>query len=429
MQAQEEEHQGQVQTKRLRLSRRQFLIISAVTVGVAGTGLVIGFNVFGKQSKGGKGGASSFAPNAWVRIDADNTVTIQVGKSEMGQGVMTALPMLLAEELDADWSKVRVEQPNADVQYGDQLTDGSSSVSDSFSPMRDAGSVARALLIAAAAQTWGVKQSTCRTEKSMVIHIPTGKRLPYGDLVGLASTLPMNADNLASLRQKQPTEFTLIGTRTPRVDSPQKTDGSARFGLDVRVPGMRYATVARCPYLGGSLDHMDSTKASSTPGVLKVLQIKSGIAVVAENTWAAIQGRQALEITWNPGPNAQFSSAQLQSQLAAQVQSLVGSNTGTGKTIEAVYETPFLAHATMEPMNCTADVQATRCEVWAPTQAPQQAQQVAATESGLPLKAVTLHVTFAGGGFGRRTYTDFVAEAVQVSKAIGAPVQVVLDPR
>jgi isoquinoline 1-oxidoreductase beta subunit len=333
--------------------------------------------------------------------------------------------MLLAEELDADWSKVRVEQAPASSQFGDQKTDGSSSLSDSFDTMRSSGANARALLLLAAAKVWKVDQSTCRTEKGLVIHSPSGRRLQYGDLIGVANTLDSGSVTFGITKLKQPEQFTLIGTRIPRVDTPQKVDGSAIFGLDVRLPGMRYATIARCPILGGALKHVDSTGTSAVPGVLQVLQIESGVAVVAENTWAAIQGRKALKVTWDPGQNAQLDSAKLRKQLAAEVQNLAGgSPTTPGKTVESVYETPFLAHAPMEPMNCTAYVQSNHCEVWAPTQHPQAARQIASTVSGLPLKAVTLHVTLIGGGFGRRVETDFVMEAVQISSAIGAPVKV-----
>jgi isoquinoline 1-oxidoreductase subunit beta len=334
--------------------------------------------------------------------------------------------MLLAEELDADWAHVRVEQALADALYGDQKTDGSSSVSDSFYPMRSVGAQARAVLVSAAAQTWGVHPSTCRTEKGAVIHPPSGKHLPYGELIGVASTIKLDPAMLAGVQLKQSEQFALIGTRAPRVDTPQKIDGSAIFGLDIRLPGMRYATIARCPILGGTFQSVDSTNARAVPGVLRIFQIESGVAVVAEHTWAAILGRQALMLTWNPGPHAQLASDQLRKQLVAEVQKLAsGSAAGTGKTVEAVYETPFLAHAPMEPMNCTAHVQTNHCEVWAPTQHPQAAQQVASAVSGLPPEAIKLHVTFIGGGFGRRVETDFVAEAVEVSKAIGAPVQVV----
>jgi isoquinoline 1-oxidoreductase subunit beta len=428
-----EEQESQGHPQKHAISRRQFLIGAVIAGGAAGTGLYIGFKVFGRHDKDGSGvpvstaHTNSFAPDVWVRLDADNTVTIQVAKSELGQGVLTSLAMLLAEELDADWTKVQVEQALADRQFGDQKTDGSSSISDSFYTMRSSGAQARALLVLAAAQMWGVDKSTCRTDKGEVIHIPSGRRLPYGALIGVASTLSRGSLSLAaSANLKQTEQFTLIGTRAPGVDTPSKIDGSAIFGLDVRLPGMRYATIARCPFLGGTLKHVDSTKASAVPGVLQVLQIESGVAVVAENTWAAIQGRQALKVTWNAGPNAQLDSSQLRKQLETEVQNLVRKSPSvTGKTVEAVYETPFLAHGTMEPMNCTAHVQTNRCEVWAPTQHPQAAQQVASTVTGLPLSAITLHVTLMGCGFGRRVETDFIIEAVQISSSIGAPVQVV----
>jgi len=428
-----EEQESQEHLQKHSINRRQFLIGAVIAGGVAGTALVIGFNVFERHGKTGTASPGSiahpdsFASDVWVRLDADNTVTIQVARSEVGQGVLTSLAMLLAEELDADWSKVRVEQALADTQFGDQKTDGSSSVSDSFYTMRSVGAKARTLLVLAAARVWGVDQSTCRTEEGVVFHTPSGRHLPYGDLIGVASSLDSSSVSLAAVKLKQTEQFTLIGTRVPRVDTPQKIDGSALFGLDVRLPGMRYATIARCPILGGTLKHVvDSTRASAVPGVLQVLQIESGVAVVAENTWAAIQGRQALNVTWTSGPNIQLDSAQLRKQLAAGVQNLAGrSPLGAGKTVEAVYETPFLAHAAMEPMNCTAYVQTNHCEVWAPTQHPQAARQVASNVSGLPLTAVTLHVTLIGGGFGRRVETDFVVEAVQISSAIGAPVKVV----
>ena len=425
---QESQEQPQIHA----INRRQFLIGAVIAGGVAGTALVIGFNVFGQHGKTGTAAPgsitrpSSFAPDVYVRLNADNTVTIQVARSEVGQGVLTSLAMLLAEELDADWSKVRVEQALADRQFGDQKTDGSSSVSDSFYTMRSAGAKARTLLVLAAAHIWGVDQSTCRTEKGVVFHTPSGRHLPYGNLIGVASTLDPSSVSLAAVKLKQTEQFTLIGTRVPRVDTPQKIDGSAIFGLDVRLPGMRYATIARCPILGGTLKHVDSARASVVPGVLQIVQLESGVAVVAENTWAAIRGRQALNLTWNPGPNMRLDSALLREQLASEVQNLAGTRSlSNGKTVEAIYETPFLAHVAMEPMNCTAYVQTNHCEVWAPTQHPQAARQVASTVSGLPLEAVTLHVTLIGGGFGRRVETDFVVEAVQISSSIGAPVKVV----
>ncbi|HEY7126222.1 MAG TPA: xanthine dehydrogenase family protein molybdopterin-binding subunit [Ktedonobacterales bacterium] len=409
-----------------RLSRRQFLALSAVA-GVAGTSLVIGITLYNKRGAALKPSTKPLAPNLWVRIDPDNTVTVRVAKSEMGQGVLTALPMLLIEELDADWSKVRVEQAPADSQYGTQLTDGSSSVSGLFFTLRQAGAEARALLVEAAAEQWGVDPSTCRTDKGVVLHPASGQRLAYGALTEVASALGKPAP--ASLKLKKSAQFSLIGTRAPRLDTPAKIDGSAQFGLDVRVPGLRYATLARPPVPGASLQHVNSASASAVPGVLQVIQVPSGVAVVAETTWAAIRGRAALELTWDEGQNAGLSSAIVHEQLAAQVQKLVAANnqaaSADAQTIQATYETPYQAHATLEPMNCTAWVQADRCEVWAPTQDPGGAQIAASSASGLLANQVMVHVTLMGGGFGRRAQSDFVSEAVQVSKAIGQPVQVV----
>jgi isoquinoline 1-oxidoreductase beta subunit len=419
-------HEGPL--TKLALSRRRFLVISATTAA-AGASLFIGVHFVSSRDSGRKRSSHTFAPNIWVRIDPGSTVTITVAKSEMGQGVLTALAMVVAEELDADWSKVRVMQAPADTRYGNQVTDGSSSVSSTYPTLRAAGALARAYLVAAAAQTWGVDHTTCRTERGMVIHSASGRRLVYGDLTDTAARLPANATTLAAMKLKDVTRFTLIGTRAAKVDTPAKSDGSARFGLDIRLPGMHYAVVARCPFLGGSVKSFDASAANAVRDVLQVVQVPSGVAVVAQNTWAAMQGRRALRVTWDPGPNAQLDTTHLRAQLAIQVQTLWQAAgpapAGANRTLEADYEAPFLAHAAMEPLNCTADVHGNRCEVWAPTQAPQDAQGAVAQAIGLPYEAVTVHVTFMGGGFGRRRYSDFVAESAQLSKAIGAPVQVV----
>lgn len=434
MQQSVRESESRIRAPGRRLSRRQFLLVSAVAGGIAGTGLLISLRASGAWHQGGSGATAtsvpltSFEPNIWIRIDADNTTSIWIGKSEMGQGISTALAMIAAEELDADWATVKVQQAPADTQYGEQKTDGSTSVSDSFYTMRRAGATARAFLVAVAAKAWQVNPTTCRTEKGQVIHASDSKRLSYGELIGVASRLKLNPATLTLpwTNLKDPAKWSLIGTRVQRIDAPQKVNGSAIFGLDVRVPEMCYATIARCPTLGGSLARFDSSRALQVPNVLQVLQIESGLAVVATNTWAAIQGRQALEITWKPGPNGHVASAQLKAQLVAETQRLAEKLAqDPGRTLTATYETPFLAHAPMEPMNCTASVKKKSCEVWAPTQHPQAAQRVAASISGLPLAAVTLHVMQIGGGFGRRVETDFVAEAVQVSQAVGKPVQVV----
>ncbi len=421
-----------------KISRRDFLKVSAFT----GASLVIGFYLPGYPKAFHSSVVSgtpiplpatvltdeSFAPNAWLRIDPDNMLTIWVAKSEMGQGVQTALPMLVAEELEADWSTIRVEQAPADRTYGDQITWGSSSVSSSFASLRLAGATARTLLIAAAAQTWDVEPPTCYAENGRVIHEASGRQLTYGALAATAATLDKSLAK--EVRLKDAKDFRLIGTRVPRLDTPEIVDGSAIFGLDVRRPEMLYTVMARCPVFEGKLASFEATKAEQVAGVRHVVQVGEAVAVVADNTWAALQGRAALEITWDEGSAAQLSSEEIQQTLKTRVEERMSQDkvqplAGVAKTLEAVYELPYLAHATMEPMNCTANVRADYCEVWAPTQDPQGAKAVAARASGLPADKVVLHVTRLGGGFGRRAYTDYVAEAVQVSKAVSAPVQVV----
>jgi isoquinoline 1-oxidoreductase beta subunit len=409
-------------------SRREFLKVTSA----AGAGLVISFHLpwgdtLVAQKKEGE---SPFAPNAWLHIGKDGTVTITVAKSEMGQGVRTALPMIVAEELDADWSKVKVVQAIADKKYGSMGTGGSTSVRTSWQNLRRAGATARAMLVTAAAKTWGVLESTCRTENGEVIHVPTGRKLSYADLVETAATLPVPE----KVALKDPKTFRIIGKRIPRVDVPQKVDGSAKFGIDIRIPGMLYSAVAMCPVFGGKVKSYEGSKALSMPGVKKLVQIDDGVAVVAESTWEALQGRAALKVTWDNGPNAKLSSESIRQMFleAAKRPGAVAEKEGdcdaalstAAKRVEAIYEVPFLAHATMEPMNCVADVKKDRCEIWAPTQDPQGFQGVAGQITGLPEAKVIVHTTLLGGGFGRRFMPDTLAQAVKVSKAIGSPVKV-----
>lgn len=419
--ATEQERPGQTtsQSTGRTISRRRFLVLSAITGGIAGTGLLIGFNVFGRRGNAGMGPSTAFAPNAWLRIDADNTVTVTVGRSEMGQGVLTALAMLVAEELDADWSLVRARQAPAGTQYGDQRTTGSNSVASSFVPLRHAGAQARALLVAAAAHTWSVDASTCRTELGAVLHPPSGRRLTYGQLAAAAARQRFVLDEL-----KTPDQFRLLGTRAPRLDTPGKVDGSAVFGLDIRIPDLLFATVARSPVPGGVVARFDATRAQAVPGVRRVVQIPSGVAVVAEHTWAAIAGRRALAVTWNDGANATLATDTIRRQLAAHAPPL-SAVSGAARVVEAVYETPYQAHTPMEPLNCTVRLRNGTCEVWSGTQDPPGAQSAAADASGVPIERVSVQVPLLGGGFGRRGGTDVVTEAVQVAKAVDQPVQVV----
>jgi isoquinoline 1-oxidoreductase beta subunit len=417
-----------------RVDRRSFL-----KTGVAGaTGLVIGFYLPGRFDALEAAPAGTAAPavlNAWMRIGTDDSVTIMIDKSEMGQGIQTALCMLAAEELECDWKKIRTEFAPAAKEYfnpafGMQGTGGSSSVRSSWDPMRKAGAAAREMLVEAAAQKWGVEKTTCRAENGVVLHEATKRKLTYGSLAEAAAKLPVPAD----VRLKDPKQYHVIGKSTKRLDTPDKVNGRAEFGIDIRRPGMLYAVVARCPVFGGKVASFDATKAKAVAGVKNVIQISSGVAVVADSTWTAMQGRRALDIKWDEGANANVNSEGI-SKLFADRAAQPGAEArkegdtaaalaGAANKIEAVYEAPFLAHATMEPQNCTADVRADRCDVWAPTQFQTMAQGTAAKICGLKPEAVFIHTTFLGGGFGRKAGTDFVIEAVETSKAIGAPVKV-----
>src|SRR6266702_3611660 len=414
------------------VTRREFL----ETAGVAGAGLVIGFYVPAGRRFGPPPPAAPFAPNAWLRINPDESVLVIVDRSEMGQGVTTSLPMLLAEELEADWSKIRIEFAPADKAYtnpmfGMQGTGGSTSVRAAYTPLRKAGAAARELLVAAAAQTWGVEKAECRAERGAVVHASSKRRLTYGTLVAKAATLTAPPD--VPLKDRK--DWKILGTRVRRLDTPPKVDGSAQFGIDVKVPGMLVAVIARSPVFGGKVKSFDAVKAKAVPGVRQVVQISSGVAVVADGFWPAKKGRDALEVTWDEGPTASVASAtiaQLIGQRAEQAGAVArhdGDPDGTLGTapakVDAVYDLPFLAHATMEPMNCTAHVRADGVDIWAPTQFQTGAQGLGAGIGGVPPEKVKVHTTYLGGGFGRRFELDFLREALETSKAAGVPIKVV----
>jgi len=408
------------------LDRRDFIKLSAW----AGGGLLLGVHVPGTEAEAPD---AVFEPNVFVRIDRDGATSIVVHKADMGQGVRTALPMIVADELDADWSRVRVVTADAHPdKYGRQMTVGSGSVRDgAWLPLRRAGAAAREMLLAAAAARWSVPVKQCRTENGRVIHQGSGRTLDYGALVEDAAALPLPAEP----RLKDRSEFRLIGKRLPLLDTPSKVTGRAEFGIDVRVPGMLFATVVHPPVFGASVRAFDPTATRAVPGVRQVFRVSQGVAVVAEHTWAAFQGAKTLDITWESGGFAMSSAdifqhfAELAGGAATAARSegdaeaaLAGAD--GAKRVEAIYEAPYLAHATMEPMNCTADVRPDRCEIWAPTQHPQGAQSAAAEITGLPIDAVTVHMTYLGCGWGRRSRPDFVQDAVEASKQAGAPVQV-----
>ncbi len=413
------------------------------------TGLVIAFALPWRTDAAPATSDAPFAPNAWLRIGPDGIVTLTLDKSEMGQGSQTGLAQILADELEADWSKVRLGPvPENPAGWSRRMsTGGSTAIHGSWDLLRKAGATARQILINAAAQTWDVDRTSCRAERGAVIHTPTKRRLSYGRLAALAATLPVPQD----VPLKDPKDFRLIGTRATRLDTPAKVDGSAVYGIDVTVPGLLVASIERCPVFGGTIKRYDATKAKGMPGVRAVVELEpspwtgkdgawgvgcaAGVAVVADTYWHAFQGRKALEIEWNEGDAASLGSDGIRAELARladqpgveakKIGDPAAALAGAAQRVEAAYEVPFLHHATMEPMTCTAHVQTDGCDVWAPTQNQTRAQEVAAELAGLPKEKVRIHTTFLGGGFGRRLEPDFVSEAVRVSKAVGAPVKVI----
>ena len=407
------------------LNRREFIKVSAgfgagLVLGIALPPRVRPFETPAAEAQTG----GEFVPNVYLRIAPDETITILAHRSEMGQGVQTAIPMIVAEELDAAWDRIVVEQAPADRAYGDQVTGGSVSISSSYLTLRQAGAAARTMLIAAAARTWNVAPDECRTEPGVVIHDSSGQRLTYGALAETAALLPVPGRN--EIQLKDPADFRLIGTPMPQIDGPAMVTGQTIYASDVRLEGMLYAAVARCPVFGGRVAAFDSSAAEARPGVRAVVEIHSGVAVVADSTWAAWQGRDALDITWDEGNSADLDDAAIHATLAAALGEFEPAQP-EGEVVsfvEAVYELPYLAHTTMEPMTCVADVRANSCEVWAPTQDRQAARGVAQSASGVPGNAVQIHVPPIGCGSGRRLEVDYVHEAVEISRAVGAPVKV-----
>jgi isoquinoline 1-oxidoreductase subunit beta len=400
-----------------------------------GAGLSLAFPLLAQAQSHTGGNGAAFVPNAWVRIGTDDTVTVMLAKSDMGQGVTTGLTTIIADELDASMDQVRVEfPPLLDPRYispegGEIVTGNSTSVHESWMPLRRAGATARAMLVLAAAKQWKVDPSQCSTRAGTVYHGPSNRTATYGSLAAAAASVPVPKN----VPLKSPEKFALIGKPLGRVDIPLKVNGAAQYGIDVRVPGMLYAAIARSPVFGGRVKSFDARKARAVAGVTHVIQISNGVAVVAKNTWAAFQGKLALSIVWDEGPNAKVSTESLFAEAERLAKNHTGEhvrlsrgnpNAGSGTVLEATYRGPSLAHATMEPMNTTADVRRDRCEVWTPTQVQTRALNAAAKGSGLPPERCTIHTTYLGGGFGRRLEVDYVEEAVEVSKAIKSPVKV-----
>jgi isoquinoline 1-oxidoreductase subunit beta len=402
--------------------------------GVVGAGLALGITGSTAPVPAEAASDAVFAANIWVRISPADVITVILSKTEMGQGIVAGLPAILAEELDADVARIQFEFAPADPRYNDSefheiVTGGSTSVANLWDPLRQAGATARAMLVSAAAAAWGVDPSTCRTSAGAVYHDPSTRQATYGSLALAAASIPLPTN----VPLKSPVAYNVIGKVRPRPDIPHKVVGKTTFGIDVRMPGLKYAAIARSPVFGGRVRSFDARAAKAVRGVTDVVRISNGVAVIASNTWAAFQGKHALIIDWDSGPKtrintpALFAEAEHLAQTHADERVMITRGTPgmTGeKVLEATYRGPFLAHATMEPMNATAWVRAGRCEVWAPTQVQSRALAAAATASGLPATQCSIHTTFLGGGFGRRLEADYVSEAVEVSRIIRAPVKV-----
>src|SRR3984957_6108797 len=413
------------------LSRRTFIKVGAA----AGGGLLLGLGLGGVHDAAAAE-SGGFTPDAFIRIDRDGRVTFVVCQVEMGQGTYTSMSMLIAEELEIELASVHVEHaPASDKLYanpllGFQATGGSTSVRGFWEPLRRAGATARTMLIAAAADNWKTDPSTCRAERGEVTHVPTGRNLGYGALADKAATLTV-PDKVAL---KDPRAFKLIGTPAKRLDTPDKVNGKAQFGIDVKLPGMKIAAVAACPVIGGKLARLDDAKARAVKGVRQIVRLDDAVAVVADHMGAAKKGLAALDIAWDGGASAQFSTADLVDQLDAASKrpgavakregDVANAMAGAAQTVEAIYHQPLLAHAALEPMNCTVHVQPDSCDVWVGTQVASRAQATAAQVTGLPPEKVRVHNHLLGGGFGRRLDVDGVTRAVAIARQVEGPVKV-----
>ena len=417
------------------MNRRNFFKTGAAAAG----GLMVGFYLperskLAADSPGGTTASTLPRLNAYVRVGTDDSVTLTIHRAELGQGSVTALSMLLAEELECDWNKVNTEFAPVDpANYGVfgsktlQGVFGSLSIRTSWQPLRKAGATAREMLVTAAAQQWGVDRSQCRAENNSVINTATNARLSYGSLAEAASKVTPPAN----VAMKDFTKFRLIGTSPKRLDTKLKVTGKAQYGIDIRVPGMQYASLERCPVFGGKVASFDATQAKAVPGVKNVIQISNGVAVLADNTWSAMQGRRALKVKWDEGPMANTSSATLHKMFADLLEKpgAVALNNGdaaatlstAAKKIEALYEAPYLSHAPMEPHSCVASVKPDSCEIWAGTQIPSDGREAAEKITGLPAEKIEVHTFYLGGSFGRPG--PHIEEAVEIAKAAGVPVK------
>jgi len=413
------------------LSRRNFLINSAV----AGSGLVLSLSLPFGQGKAG--GTDSFAPNAFIRIGTDGEIVLTMPYVEMGQGTYTSIPMLIAEELEVSLKQVRLEHapPNeklyANPLLGVQATGNSNAIRGAWKPLREAGATARVMLISAAAKRWGVDAGSCHAEAGEVVHAPSGRRVKYGELAADAARMPIPKD----VALKRPEEFKLIGTPAKRLDASGKVNGTAIYGMDARPPGVKVATLAQSPVFGGRLKSVDDAAARAVKGVRQIVRLDDAVAVVADHMGAAKKGLEALKIEWDEGTHAGLSTQDVARELeqATLKAGAIAQNIGdadkamanAATRVEASYQLPFLAHATMEPMNCTVHFRGGECEIWVGTLAIARLQAMAAKAAGLPVEKVMVHNHLIGGGFGRRLEADGAVRAVEIAKQVDGPVKVV----
>ncbi|MBI3259936.1 MAG: xanthine dehydrogenase family protein molybdopterin-binding subunit [Ignavibacteriae bacterium] len=398
-------------------NRRSFLFTMAAT----GAGVILSSLTAKSESlwMSPKEMAESFEPNVWVKVDPDGTTTITVAKSEMGQGVRTSLAMIVAEEMDADWTKVRIRQARPDTGNGGLGTGGSGSVSGSYTTLRRAGATVRAMFISAAAKKWGIAETNCTASNGIISEKNSTRTLTYGELTDDAAKITVPANPTL----KKTTDFKLIGTPKPHIDNPDIVCGKAKYGLDVRIPGMKFAVMVRMPAYGASIRSFDASETLKFPGVLKAENVSGvGLVVLADNTYAALKGRELLKIVWNMGNNSNLQSISITNQMRSGIGAVNDVPASSATKIEAHYELPYLAHATMEPMNCVADVRDSSAEIWCPTQSGDSIRSGVANATGLSANTIIVNTTLLGGGFGRRSNNDYASYAARISKAFKIPV-------
>ncbi|MCF7808879.1 MAG: molybdopterin-dependent oxidoreductase [Candidatus Marinimicrobia bacterium] len=409
------------------LNRRDFIKLSTGSTAA----LVLGLSWSCDGNRVAKASNATFSPNAYLEIGSDDTVRIVMPRSEMGQKIYTSLPMILAEELEADWTKVKVIQGDLNEVFGSQSTGGSASIRTQYDILRKAGATAKTMLIQAAAASWQVPVEKCYASEGVVYHKDSKRKSAYGKLVGQAAKLPVPTE----VTLKDPRKFKIIGKAYKSLDGRSKVDGSLKYGYDFHLPGMLTAVISRIPRYGSELEGMDDSAALTVPGVLKVVKVSSGVAVIAKNSYAALEGRKKLELTWSPGPHASLNSSQISADLNQALDrtdaiirddgDVEQARRSATKTVDLTFEVPYLDHAPQEPNNCTAHFHDGICEIWAPSQNPGNGFNAAKRITGLNDHEIIIHTLRMGGGFGRRLQADYVADAVEVAQHSDSPVKVI----